>query len=609
MPQITINEVDTSTSGGLVTTTNAVYVPGFAIMGPVNTPVLCNSVDEFEKIFGSTPYYFEKDQENWTGLTWGSADFKPIDEVVRAGTAEKSYIYAHELLELGLPVLYERVFSTAKAPLFTSVAIVEADSTEDVIKFTSSSVGKESFFICGKLEKLAYGETCYYNLTTWRLASEELHTDAIDKATLRFTFDYTLSQNSNIAYYLDVQEDANGLFTIDWDGIVSSNPNFIELDDEIENPINFYLNSRIDNNSDLEEVLHYEFNAETGAIESATFVADAFVVDGVEVFAFDIVDIYNAFRGDSTSTPKVPSSFEKLVDKGEYVIKFITSGAYPSLGEEFGAVEEFSVANTMVRVAGVRGDVTALIDLFYDKLTALQAHAEVSKFVKSGQVDTVDSEYGSERLYKYGATIFPYGVFRNSVVSKNVVMPGSFAYLSALAVSVKSNPNYLAIAGVKRGVAQRLLKLCTDVSNAEAQAVQEDAGVSINPITNIKPYGLILWGNRTLYDSTLDGGTKASSFLNVRQLANDIKRTLFVSSRELTFEQNNDILWINFKSKLVPLLNQMVSNGGISGYELKRVATVKKATLKARIKVYAIEAVENFDLLLDLSDNILTLAE
>ena len=82
-----------------------------------------------------------------------------------------------------------------------------------------------------------------------------------------------------------------------------------------------------------------------------------------------------------------------------------------------------------------------------------------------------------------------------------------------------------------------------------------------------------------------------------------------MASRELTFEQNNDILWINFKSKVTPLLDQMVSNGGIGGYELKRIATTRKATLKARIKVFATEAVENFDLLLDISDNVLTVAE
>lgn len=612
MPQIRINEVDTSTTSGLATTTNAVYVPGYAIMGPINEPILCNSVDEFEAIFGGIPYYFEQDQENWAGKA------SPVDTIIRKGSAEKSYIYAHELLEQGLPVLFERLFDDSVESYFTSKCELENKNSGETGKMilTSKAVGKASFLIAGELVKKGEGESSYFELHLGVDAfdGDNIHVEKIEPAITRFTCNYALSQAGNITYYLDLKEDALGLVDISFENLEDSDPDFTADD---SNVVELQLIN------DAKGTLVFDTSVNE-------FTSGAFMKNGVELQQFTLVDVsyipegeskaeivqrgfytmlegykYTETSGNTEVEVEVSSIFDKLVDKGEYVFKFLTSGAYPVVDFDV----DNTIANNMIKVASVRGDITALVDVFNEGKKIVTVHDNIVTWVKSHPVDDITSEYGKEPAFKYGAVVYPHGVYRNSVIRTNIVMPGSFGYLSALAVSVASNPNYYAIAGVKRGNPQRLISLCVPVTNAEAESVQPVDGISINPITNIKPYGLILWGNRTLYDSTLDGDLKASSFLNVRQLANDIKRTAFVASRELTFEQNNDILWINFKSKMTPLLDQMVSNGGIAGYELKRIATVKKATLKARIKVFAIEAVENFDLLLDISDNVLTVAE
>ena len=44
-------------------------------------------------------------------------------------------------------------------------------------------------------------------------------------------------------------------------------------------------------------------------------------------------------------------------------------------------------------------------------------------------------------------------------------------------------------------------------------------------------------------------------------------------AKTLTFEQNSDLLWIHFKSKIIQTLDQMVSGSGISGYEIKKQKT------------------------------------
>ena len=67
------------------------------------------------------------------------------------------------------------------------------------------------------------------------------------------------------------------------------------------------------------------------------------------------------------------------------------------------------------------------------------------------------------------------------------------------------------------------------------------------------------------------------------------------------FEQNSDVLWINFKSKIVPLLDEMSSSYGISGYKFIKEPSEYRSQLKCKIKVYPIFAVEDFDITVVLS--------
>ena len=52
----------------------------------------------------------------------------------------------------------------------------------------------------------------------------------------------------------------------------------------------------------------------------------------------------------------------------------------------------------------------------------------------------------------------------------------------------------------------------------------------------MSPFGLRIWGNRTLFDNSGKGNLTASSFLNIRNLCSDIKKTVWTAARTLTFE-------------------------------------------------------------------------
>ena len=104
MPTIKIREVDTSTAAASETTTNAVYIPGYAWQGPTLTPTLCETVSEFQEIFGTTPYLFA----NTGSYTASEGNFTYS---WTKGRPEPSYVLAYALLKQGLPVLFERMSS------------------------------------------------------------------------------------------------------------------------------------------------------------------------------------------------------------------------------------------------------------------------------------------------------------------------------------------------------------------------------------------------------------------------------------------------------------------------------------------------------------------
>ena len=289
----------------------------------------------------------------------------------------------------------------------------------------------------------------------------------------------------------------------------------------------------------------------------------------------------------------ISSKLDKLKDRNNYDIKFLTSGGYYS--STFGS--------TLIAIAAARGDCTAIVD-HSEKTTVLDMEND------SGEIpNSADGKYGA--MFTPWCT-FQFPKWDSKKNTPLTSMPGSLAYLLAFASSVNSNnANWLAAAGASRGgipyLEAPLVVLSEDDVAKYQRTNSNNIGISINPITNINPYGVIVWGNRTLNPNA--SGLIASSFLNIRQLCNDIKKTLYIACKSITFEQNSDLLWVKFKSMITPLLDQMQTGDGISGYQISKKKSTKKATLTAVIRIYPIEAVEDFDITLELADEDTTVSD
>ena len=98
MPSITIRERDLTSPGNLEVTSNAVYIPGYSNMGPTNEPILCETLQDFQLIFGSEPYKFRTPQAWPTTNAFTVGDNNAVSNTMgkfyEKGEFEKSYIMA-----------------------------------------------------------------------------------------------------------------------------------------------------------------------------------------------------------------------------------------------------------------------------------------------------------------------------------------------------------------------------------------------------------------------------------------------------------------------------------------------------------------------------------
>lgn len=295
------------------------------------------------------------------------------------------------------------------------------------------------------------------------------------------------------------------------------------------------------------------------------------------------------------------------------LIAAIASASYEELPDSSSPSEDTSFngitnhfATKMLQVASSRGDAVALIDYQKD---------DVHKFISSDKTEStiyseVEKLFASATNTEYGAMMYPNKSTYCSDYGIDADMPASYEYLMCVAKAIKTSPNWLAMAGVTRGrVTSGKLNVKADqpLTNTIAEYCQPKYGrtnntVSINCITDIQPYGLSIWGNRTLLPLEVNKSTKASNYLNTRNMISDIKKLLYTTAKSLMFEQNTEMLWIRFKSNISPLLNELKSGGGISDYKIIKDENAVRGHLGAIVRVVPVDAVEFFDLTIELTD-------
>jgi hypothetical protein len=255
-----------------------------------------------------------------------------------------------------------------------------------------------------------------------------------------------------------------------------------------------------------------------------------------------------------------------------------------------------------------RGDCTALIEL--DENCYITGAGRPEHLIAEGinNMSSINSNVGP-----YCALTVPSVFYKMSGNTQK--FPGAFHYLACFMNSLSNGfAEWYAAAGYTRGVASYVIdhtsvKLgeiainALEPRNIEDQTTQPK--FACNVIANFRG-SYYLWGNRTaaeLKSAAGNGDLTAEHFLNIRQLCTTIKKQLYVSCRRFTFDPNSDTLWYNFVNAITPTLDTMKANQGVRDYKIVKVYTDKKATLKAKIRIIPIEAVEDFVLEVSLEDS------
>ena len=333
-----------------------------------------------------------------------------------------------------------------------------------------------------------------------------------------------------------------------------------------------------------------------------------------------------------------PFKILKIHDRGFCDVRFITLGGLNQIEDKV----TFEIQKCALECAGDRGDAVALLDVptiaedderkldnadIIDEwinggLPAVQADdlpacgdfsgIASTKIIREG-ISWTDRE--SESYGRYGTIFSPHFV---SDFNKENAFPTSFDYLACFARYINKFKDWFAMSGSVRGVSPFANLTPTiqfgdsDVNILQKRTDTQEGHIATNVICNIRPYGNVIWGNRTMHplskpnngDPNAAIQLTASSFLNIRHLCIDIKKTLYRAARRFAFEPNSDELWFSFKGAITPLLDEMKANQGIRGYQVLKVKTNKKALFVARIKIIPVEAVEDFDLTVELADSI-----
>lgn len=292
--------------------------------------------------------------------------------------------------------------------------------------------------------------------------------------------------------------------------------------------------------------------------------------------------------GTTDSAPTI--DWTALQDKNLYDIRFLTYGAF-----------KVGVSQDMINCAATRGDCVALVNFNETESNfsyALSDIGELTKNIQNGE---------------YAAAFIPAFYTKDVDLLVNdetkTLIPAAFGYLLAYARSIRTNPEWYAVAGFERGVIPELYEVKHVYSTAEVNALQkrsddpddDNVGIAVNAIAYIRPAGNIIYGNRTLKNN--DGKLTATSFLNVRNMMSVVKKVAYEAANRFIFEQNSDVLWVNYKSYIEPTLDRITHSNGALGYSINRIKTNTRALMKAEIIIQPIEAVEDIELSVVMTDN------
>jgi hypothetical protein len=141
------------------------------------------------------------------------------------------------------------------------------------------------------------------------------------------------------------------------------------------------------------------------------------------------------------------------------------------------------------------------------------------------------------------------------------------SFLSNLDNNVDSQ-KWFPPAGVKRATARVVKKPYFEIGSVVLNDWQNDNTARVNPIMKLKQYGYVIYGQYTCLPAIDMFTHSALESLNVRLIANVVKKKIFDVCLNLAFEPNTSVLWLKFFAQMDEFLRYMQYNEGVYAYKI-----------------------------------------
>lgn len=343
---------------------------------------------------------------------------------------------------------------------------------------------------------------------------------------------------------------------------------------------------------------------------------------------------YDVIYFNSNPTNWNENSLTFLYDKDSYNVKFLTAGRHHPISTDYSVTKnnelqlnvDYSLYNLLTGVAIERMDCMVLASVGY-KAEEIKAAMTGDQFAdcifkslnssgsssgeKVGEITVVANPAVQTNTLgrKFSELLLPN--VQIPVGDTTAVVPASYAYLAALSEAMNKDQDWSPIANSARGSVTATPDLKMTKYHFDKEIIKDRDATSFNGIVEIKPYGNVIWGDRTLLPNSK--GVSASSYTSLMLMVCDISKRAYQASVRYTYESNNSVTWLNYKSMITPLLDQMVSSGVLQSYDIKKInansnnSTSPYNTMICKITVYPNLPVENFDIYINLENADLTL--
>lgn len=214
-------------------------------------------------------------------------------------------------------------------------------------------------------------------------------------------------------------------------------------------------------------------------------------------------------------------------------------------------------------------DIAGIVDLRGDIMGVVGIHDEI---IESGEPESIDPVYAAElatssnqnMIYVYGRKIHRDWRRLNASVdpTSSEIVKTTLAsdVAGCLARTDRLTSPWFSPAGIRRGQILDVIRLSREVSPTEQDTLY-NAG--INPVVSFPGEGTILFG-----DKTSAASTSTLSRINVARLFIYLQNTLGRAARSILFEQNDSTTRQQFVNSVVPFLDTIVGQRGITEYRV-----------------------------------------